>query len=169
MIILGIDPGYAIVGFGVIEYKANKFKVLDYGAITTSKDDDLNERLLQIYNHLCSILDTYKPDALSIEKLFFNTNATTAIGVAEARGVCLLASKQRGLDIAEYTPLQVKQAVTGYGKAIKQQVQEMTRMLLNLQKVPKPDDTADALAVAICHAHSAGSLTEKLKNLRWTE
>jgi crossover junction endodeoxyribonuclease RuvC len=166
MIILGIDPGYAIVGFGVIEYKANKFKVLDYGAITTSKDDDLNERLLQIYNHLCSILDTYKPDALSIEKLFFNTNATTAIGVAEARGVCLLASKQRGLDIAEYTPLQVKQAVTGYGKAIKQQVQEMTRMLLNLQKVPKPDDTADALAVAICHAHSAGSLTEKLKNLR---
>ena len=166
MIILGIDPGYAIVGFGVIEYKANKFKVLDYGAITTSKDDDLNERLLQIYNHLCSILDTYKPDALSIEKLFFNTNATTAIGVAEARGVCLLASKQRGLDIAEYTPLQVKQAVTGYGKAIKQQVQEMTRMLLNLQKVPKPDDTADALAVAICHAHSAGSLTEKLKKLR---
>lgn len=166
MIILGIDPGYAIVGFGVIEYKANKFRVLDYGAITTSKDDDLNDRLLQIYNHLCTILDTYKPDALSIEKLFFNTNATTAIGVAEARGVCLLACKQRGLDIAEYTPLQVKQAVTGYGKAIKQQVQEMTRMLLNLQKVPKPDDTADALAVAICHAHSAGSLTEKLRNLR---
>ena len=166
MIIIGIDPGYAIVGFGVIEYKANKFRVLDYGAITTSKDDDLNDRLLQIYNQLCVIMDSYKPDALSIEKLFFNTNATTAIGVAEARGVCLLAAKQRGLDIAEYTPLQVKQAVTGYGKAVKQQVQEMTRMLLNLQKVPKPDDTADALAVAICHAHSAGSLTEKLRNLR---
>ena len=111
-------------------------------------------------------MDSYKPDSLSIEKLFFNTNATTAIGVAEARGVCLLAAKQRGLDIAEYTPLQVKQAVTGYGKAVKQQVQEMTRMLLNLQKVPKPDDTADALAVAICHAHSAGSLIEKLRNLR---
>ncbi len=166
MIIFGLDPGYAIVGYGVIEYKANKFRVLDYGAITTSKDDDLNDRLLQIYNQLCGVMDTYKPDALSIEKLFFNTNATTAIGVAEARGVCLLAAKQRGLDIAEYTPLQVKQAVTGYGKAVKQQVQEMTRMLLNLQKVPKPDDTADALAVAICHAHSAGSLTEKLKNLR---
>lgn len=166
MIIIGIDPGYAIVGFGVIEYKANKFRVLDYGAITTSKDDDLNDRLLQIYNQLCVVMDSYKPDALSIEKLFFNTNATTAIGVAEARGVCLLAAKQRGLDIAEYTPLQVKQAVTGYGKAVKQQVQEMTRMLLNLQKVPKPDDTADALAVAICHAHSAGSLTEKLRNLR---
>ncbi len=166
MIIIGIDPGYAIVGFGVIEYKANKFRVLDYGAITTSKDDDLNDRLLQIYNQLCVIMDSYKPDALSIEKLFFNTNATTAIGVAEARGVCLLAAKQRGLDIAEYTPLQVKQAVTGYGKAVKQQVQEMTRMLLNLQKVPKPDDTADALAVAICHAHSASSLTGKLRNLR---
>ncbi|MBQ4155481.1 MAG: crossover junction endodeoxyribonuclease RuvC [Clostridia bacterium] len=166
MIIIGIDPGYAIVGYGVIEYKANKFRVLDYGAITTSKDDDLNDRLLQIYNHLCNILDAYNPDALSIEKLFFNTNATTAIGVAQARGVCLLAAKQRGLDIAEYTPLQVKQAVTGYGKAVKQQVQEMTRMLLGLQKVPKPDDTADALAMAICHAHSAGSLTEKLRNLR---
>ena len=165
MIIIGIDPGYAIVGFGVIEYKANKFRVLDYGAITTSKDDDLNDRLLQIYNQLCVIMDSYKPDSLSIEKLFFNTNATTAIGVAEARGVCLLAAKQRGLDIAEYTPLQVKQAVTGYGKAVKQQVQEMTRMLLNLQKVPKPDDTADALAMAICHAHSAGSLIEKLRNL----
>lgn len=166
MIIFGLDPGYAIVGYGIIEYKANKFRVLDYGAITTSKEDNLNDRLLQIYDQLCSLMDIYKPDALSIEKLFFNTNATTAIGVAEARGVCLLAAKQRDLDIAEYTPLQVKQAVTGYGKAIKQQVQEMTRMLLNLQKVPKPDDTADALAVAICHAHSAGSLTEKLRNLR---
>ncbi len=165
MIILGLDPGYAIVGYGVIEYKANKFIVIDYGAITTSKDDELNDRLLQIYNQLCSIIDKYHPEAMSIEKLFFNTNATTAIGVAEARGVCILAAKQRGMDIAEYTPLQVKQAVTGYGKAIKQQVQEMTKMLLNLRAVPKPDDTADALAMAICHAHSAGSLAEKLKKL----
>lgn len=165
MIILGLDPGYAIVGYGVIEYKANKFTVIDYGAITTSKDDELNDRLLQIYNQLCSIIDKYHPEAMSIEKLFFNTNATTAIGVAEARGVCILAAKQRGMDIAEYTPLQVKQAVTGYGKAIKQQVQEMTKMLLNLRAVPKPDDTADALAMAICHAHSAGSLAEKLKKL----
>ena len=166
MIILGLDPGYAIVGYGVIEYKANKFNVIDYGAITTSKDNELNDRLLQIYNELCVILDKYRPEALSIEQLFFNTNATTAIGVAEARGICILAAKQRGMDIAEYTPLQVKQAVTGYGKAIKQQVQEMTRMLLNLLSVPKPDDTADALAVAICHAHSAGSLAERLKNLK---
>lgn len=165
MIILGLDPGYAIVGYGVIEYKANKFTVIDYGAITTSKDDELNDRLLQIYNQLCSIIDKYHPEAMSIEKLFFNTNATTAIGVAEARGVCILAAKQRGMDIAEYTPLQVKQAVTGYGKAIKQQVQEMTKMLLNLRAVPKPDDTADALAMAICHAHSAVSLAEKLKKL----
>ena len=166
MIILGLDPGYAIVGYGVIEYKANKFNVIDYGAITTSKDNELNDRLLQIYNELCVILDKYHPQALSIEQLFFNTNATTAIGVAEARGICILAAKQRGMDIAEYTPLQVKQSVTGYGKAIKQQVQEMTRMLLNLRAVPKPDDTADALAVAICHAHSAGSLAERLKNLK---
>lgn len=166
MIILGLDPGYAIVGYGVIEYKANKFNVIDYGAIITSKDNELNDRLLQIYNELCVILDKYRPEALSIEQLFFNTNATTAIGVAEARGICILAAKQRGMDIAEYTPLQVKQSVTGYGKAIKQQVQEMTRMLLNLRSVPKPDDTADALAVAICHAHSAGSLAERLKKLK---
>lgn len=165
MIIIGIDPGYAIVGVGVIEYKANRFRVIDYGAVTTSKDEDLNDRLLKIYNEISAIMDRYKPEALSIEKLFFNTNATTAIGVAEARGVCLLAAKQRGMDIAEYTPLQVKQAVTGYGKAVKQQVQEMTRMLLNLEKVPKPDDTADALAMAICHAHSAGSLSERLKTM----
>lgn len=165
MIIIGIDPGYAIVGVGVIEYKANRFRVIDYGAVTTSKDEDLNDRLLKIYNEISTIMDRYKPEALSIEKLFFNTNATTAIGVAEARGVCLLAAKQRGMDIAEYTPLQVKQAVTGYGKAVKQQVQEMTRMLLNLEKVPKPDDTADALAMAICHAHSAGSLSKRLKTM----
>lgn len=166
MIILGIDPGYAIVGYGVIEYKANRFNVINYGAITTSKDDDLNDRLLQIYNQLITIIDTYKPECLSIEKLFFNTNATTAIGVAEARGICILAAKQRNMTVSEYTPLQVKQAVTGYGKAIKQQVQEMTRMLLNLRSIPKPDDTADALALAICHAHSAGSLAEKLKNIK---
>lgn len=166
MIIFGLDPGYAIVGYGIIEYKANKFRVIDYGAITTSKDDDLNDRLLQIYNQLTVLLDTYKPDALSIEQLFFNTNSTTAIGVAQARGICVLAAKQHNMAIAEYTPLQVKQAVTGYGKAVKKQVQEMTRMLLNLREVPKPDDTADALAVAICHAHSAGSLSEKLKFLK---
>ena len=166
MIIFGLDPGYAIVGYGIIEYKANKFRVIDYGAITTSKDDDLNDRLLQIYNQLTVLIDTYKPDALSIEQLFFNTNSTTAIGVAQARGICVLAAKQHNMSIAEYTPLQVKQAVTGYGKAVKKQVQEMTRMLLNLREVPKPDDTADALAVAICHAHSAGSLSEKLKFLK---
>ncbi len=167
MIILGIDPGYAIVGVGVIEYKANKFKVIDYGAITTSKDDDFNDRLLQIHTRLSKIIAAYKPQALAIEKLYFNTNATTAIGVAQARGVCVLAAKQANMDIAEYTPLQVKQAVTGYGKATKKQMQEMTKMLLNLETVPKPDDTADALAMAICHAHSAGSLSEKLKNMKF--
>ena len=167
MIILGIDPGYAIVGVGVIEYKANKFKVIDYGAITTSKDDDFNDRLLQIHTRLSKIIAAYKPQALAIEKLYFNTNATTAIGVAQARGVCVLAAKQANMDIAEYTPLQVKQAVTGYGKATKKQMQEMTKMLLNLETVPKPDDTADALTMAICHAHSAGSLSEKLKNMKF--
>ncbi len=167
MIILGIDPGYAIVGVGVIEYKANKFKVIDYGAITTSKDDDFNDRLLQIHSRLTKIIAAYKPQAMAIEKLYFNTNATTAIGVAEARGVCILAAKQANMNIAEYTPLQVKQAVTGYGKADKKQVQEMTKMLLNLESVPKPDDTADALAMAICHAHSAGSLAEKLNNMKF--
>lgn len=157
MIILGIDPGYAIVGWGVIEYLNNHFKVLDFGAVTTEAHTDFTDRLLHIYQELSCLIEKYRPDAMAIEKLFFNTNAKTAIDVAQARGVILLAARERNVEIFEYTPLQVKQSVVGYGRAEKKQVQEMTKLLLNLPKVPKPDDTADALAMAICHAHSSGS------------
>ncbi len=163
MRILGIDPGYAIVGYGIVDYSSNHFKVIDYGAVTTQAHTPFDLRLQTIYNGLSCLIEKYKPDAMSIEKLFFNTNTTTAIDVAQARGVIVLAAAQGGLDIAEYTPLQVKQSVVGYGRAEKKQVQEMTRLMLNLQAVPKPDDTADALALAICHAHSAGSLMGQMK------
>lgn len=158
MVILGIDPGYAIVGWGVLEYKANKFRVIDYGAVTTEAKTPFPLRLCDIYNGLCDIIKKYQPEVLSMEKLFYNNNAKTVIDVAQARGVITLAAQQNGLKIAEYTPLQVKQSVTGYGRAVKKQVQEMTRIILNLEKIPKPDDTADALAMAICHAHCSGSL-----------
>lgn len=157
MRILGIDPGYAIVGVGVVDYNGNRFNVVNYDAITTSAGTDFNLRLQIIYDKICQIIDAYKPEYMSIEKLFFNTNSTTAISVAQARGVILLAAKQKAVKIYEYTPLQVKQAVTGYGKAEKKQVMELTKMLLGLKEIPKPDDTADALAIAICHAHSASS------------
>lgn len=158
MIILGIDPGYAIVGFGILRYENNRFTVLDFGAITTPAGMDFTERLKSIYEDLSYLFQKYKPDALAIEKLFFNTNKKTAVDVAQARGVILLAAKMHGADCFEYTPLQVKQSVVGYGRAEKKQVQEMTKQLLGLSAVPKPDDTADALAMAICHAHSSGSL-----------
>uniref|UniRef100_UPI004026C2BF crossover junction endodeoxyribonuclease RuvC n=1 Tax=Eubacterium sp. TaxID=142586 RepID=UPI004026C2BF len=158
MVILGIDPGYAIVGWGVLEYKANKFRVIDYGAVTTEAKTPFPLRLCDIYNGLCDIIKKYQPEVLSMEKLFYNNNAKTVIDVAQARGVITLAAQQNGIKIAEYTPLQVKQSVTGYGRAVKKQVQEMTRIILNLEKIPKPDDTADALAMAICHAHCSGSL-----------
>ena len=157
MIVLGIDPGYAIVGWGVINYNGNTYKPLAFGAITTEAHTNFNERLEIIYNDTLEVLKKYKPDALSIEKLFFTTNVTTAILVAQARGVTLLAAQKLKIPIFEYTPLQVKTAVTGYGKAKKPQVMEMTRRLLKLDEVPKPDDTADALAIAICHAQAAGS------------
>ncbi len=163
MRILGIDPGYAIVGYGIVDYEANRFRVVDYGAVTTQAHTPFDLRLQTIYNGLSCLIEKYSPDAMSIEKLFFNTNTTTAIDVAQARGVIVLAAAQGGLDIAEYTPLQVKQSVVGYGRAEKKQVQEMTRLMLNLKAVPKPDDTADALALAICHAHSAGSLLGRMK------
>ena len=155
MIIFGIDPGIAIVGYGVIEYKGNKFKVIDYGAITTEKTYTFPERLKMVYDELCMLLDKYNPDSVAIEELFFNKNAKTAIDIGQARGVQLLAAINRGLEIYEYTPLQVKQGVVGYGRAEKKQVQEMVKIILGLDKVPKPDDVADALAVAICHAHSS--------------
>lgn len=162
MIIIGIDPGYAIVGYGIVRYEGNHFTPLKYGAITTPSDVPFVKRLDMIYNDMRMLFAEFKIDAMSIEKLFFNTNTTTAIDVAQARGVIVLSAERSGVPVFEYTPLQVKQSVTGYGRAEKKQIMEMTRMLLGLEKVPKPDDTADALALAICHAHSAGSLIGKL-------
>lgn len=154
MIILGIDPGYAIVGYGVLEYSNNKFKVIEYGAITTDSKTDMFDRFKSIYDDICEVMERTKPDFMAIEELFFNSNQKTAINVAQARGVILLAAMNRGIRIFEYTPLQVKQAVAGYGRADKKQVQQMVKLLLGLKEVPKPDDTADAVAIAICHGHS---------------
>ena len=158
MRILGIDPGYAIVGYGVVDYNRTKFSVVDYGAILTEAGIPFNERLETIYDDMMAMIQKWKPEVMAIEKLYFNTNTTTAIDVAQARGAIVLAAQKNGMTIAEYTPLQVKQSVVGYGRAEKKQVQEMTKMILNLEKIPKPDDTADALAMAICHAHTSGSL-----------
>ncbi len=162
MRILGIDPGYATIGYGVVDYDGVHFKAVGFGAITTPPDMPFSERLDAIYEDMSSIIKKYEPQDMSIEKLFFNTNATTAIAVAEARGVILLAAHRSGLKAFEYTPLQVKSSVVGYGKAEKRQVMEMVKNLLMLKAVPKPDDTADALALAICHGHSAGSGIGKL-------
>lgn len=157
MVILGIDPGYAIVGYGVIEAKNSRYRPLEHGAVTTKSTQDFNGRLEVIYNSMEAILQKWKPDAVAIEKLFFNSNQKTAIQVAEARGVILLAAQKAGVSISEYTPLQVKQAVTGYGQAQKPQVMEMTKRLLCLTQMPKLDDTCDALAMAICHGQAASS------------
>ena len=154
MRILGIDPGYAIVGYGVLEYEKNKFYPLEFGAVTTEAHTDFQHRLMEVYEGVDDVIKRTKPDALAIEKLFFTTNQKTVIQVAQARGVILLAAAQNGIPVYEYTPLQIKQSVTGYGKAIKTQVQDMTKRILRLEKVPKPDDTADRLAVAICHGYS---------------
>ena len=162
MKILGIDPGYAIVGFGIVEYKGNKFTPIEYGAITTDNEMPFPERLKYIYDRTTDIINMHKPEFLSIEELFFNTNVKTAIAVGHARGVLLLAAQNLRVPIYEYTPLQIKQAVTGYGRADKNQVQQMVKTLLSLHKVPKPDDTADALAVAVCHAHSYNPNTSNL-------
>lgn len=157
MVILGIDPGYAIVGCGVIDYTANRFKTIDYRAVTTDAGTPFTLRLKQIYDGVTALIQIYRPDAVAVEELFFTTNQKTAIAVGEARGVILLAAVNCGVPVFEYTPLQVKLGVVGYGKAVKKQVQEMTRVLLALECVPKPDDVADALAIAICHAHTSGS------------
>ena len=157
MRVLGIDPGYAIVGWGVVEYIGNRFAPIGYGAVITEKDTPFEQRLVEIYEGVLDICKRYQPEALSIEKLYYQHNQTTVIGVAEARGVILLAAAQCGVPIYEYTPMQVKQAITGYGKAVKKQVQEMTRVLLHLPAVPKPDDTADALAMAITFCHTNGN------------
>ena len=152
MIILGIDPGIAIVGYGIIECFGNSHKPIEYGCITTDSNLDFPDRLKIIYDEMSNIIDTYKPEDMAIEELFFNKNVKTAIKVGHARGVEILAAVNKGLDIYEYTPLQIKQGIVGYGRAEKHQVQEMVKMFLNLKEIPKPDDAADALAVALCHA-----------------
>ncbi len=162
MRILGIDPGYAIVGYGVLDYDHNKFSVVSYGAITTEAGTPFHLRLNEIYDDMCGLLDMFKPDCMSIERLYFTNNKTTGIDVAQARGVIVLAAAQHEIAIYEYTPLQVKQAVVGYGRAEKHQVQEMVKNILRLEACPKPDDTADAIALAICHGHSSGSSLLKL-------
>lgn len=166
MIILGIDPGLAIVGYGVVEYRNSRFKVLDFGAITTPAGTKVEDRLSLIYCSLNEIIERYHPDEMAVEELFFNTNITTGIKVAEARGVILLSAREKGLNIFEYTPLQVKQAVVGYGRAEKKQVIMMVRSILNIGTELKLDDTADALAIAICHAHTGGSALKGFYNLK---
>ncbi|MBE5746041.1 MAG: crossover junction endodeoxyribonuclease RuvC [Clostridiales bacterium] len=154
MIILGIDPGYAIVGYGVIEKIGNTTTCLDYGVITTHKDDTFPDRLVQIDDALDYLIEKYKPDCLAIEELFFQNNQKTAINVAEARGVIVVKAKKKIGKLFEYTPLQIKQALTGQGRAEKAQVQYMVKAILNLKEIPKPDDAADALAVAVCHSQT---------------
>ena len=154
MVILGIDPGFAITGYGVLRYEGNKFKIIDYGAITSPSKMEFSSRLKKIHDELNIIIDKYKPDAMSIEELFFNKNIKTALNVAHGRGVALLSAACSNIQIFEYTPLQVKQAVTGYGRADKSQMEQMVKAILNLESIPKPDDVSDALAVAICHGHS---------------
>ncbi len=167
MIIFGVDPGYAIVGWGAIRYERGRYAPMCFGAITTDAGTPFNERLEQIYRDTVLLLQKVHPDALAIEKVYFTSNKTTAVQVCEARGVILLAAQQQGIPVFEYTPLQVKCAVTGYGKAEKPQVMEMTRRLLGLKEVPRPDDTADALAIAICHAQSGASVAkQRLAELR---
>ena len=154
MRIIGIDPGYAIVGVGVVDYVKNKFYPVKFGAVDTPAGTPFEERLRIIYDTIKEVIAETKPECMSIERLYFNSNQKTAIDVAEARGVILLAAIQAGIPIFEYTPLQIKQSLVGYGRAEKIQVQTMVSSLLNIDFIPKPDDAADALAVAICHAHS---------------
>ncbi len=169
MVVFGIDPGYAIVGWGAILFQSNAYKALGYGSVETRAHTDFNQRLELIFDELTQIMSRCRPDALAIERLYFQNNQKTAIKVAQARGVTLLAAQKLKIPVFEYTPLQVKTAVTGWGKAKKPQVMEMTRRLLNLPEVPKPDDTADALAIAICHAQAAGSdLRRALNNNTFT-
>ena len=157
MIILGIDPGLATTGYGVIKKEGNSFTLIDYDTIITSADETDVDRLSKLYDELISLIDKFQPQHIAVEELFFNKNVKTAIRVGQARGVILLAGAQQGILVSEYTPLQVKQAVVGYGRASKNQVQQMVKALLNLEDIPKPDDAADALAISICHGHSYAS------------
>ncbi|MGM9642372.1 MAG: crossover junction endodeoxyribonuclease RuvC [Eubacteriales bacterium] len=164
MRILGIDPGLATIGWGVIETNGSKHRAVQFDHIQTPTHLPVEKRLDQIYKELSAIIERYSPEAVAVEELFFNTNITTGIRVAEARGVILLCCEQHGVPVSEYTPLQVKQSVVGYGRADKKQVISMVTLMLSLPKPPKPDDTADALAIAICHAHCGGSRIAKYYN-----
>lgn len=161
MRILGIDPGIATVGFAILDFEKNQYKLLQCGVISTPAHTSLSSRLSQIYSDMGQLIDIYRPEAVSVEELFFNTNITTGIAVAHGRGVILLACENAGIKIYEYTPLQVKQSVVGYGRAEKKQVMDMVKRICNLKSVPKPDDAADAVALAICHARSSTSLLYK--------
>ena len=154
MIILGIDPGLAITGFGIIEHEGNHFRAIQYGVIRTPSQTPLPDRLVKIREGIQTLIDQYQPDSVAIEELFFNTNAKSAFLVGQARGVAVVTAAAAGLPIYEYTPLQVKQGVAGYGRADKTQIQQMVKTLLNLKEIPRPDDAADALAIAMCHAHT---------------
>ena len=158
MVILGIDPGVATIGFGIIRAERGKNTLIQYGVITTPPGIPLSERLVQIYNDMEQLIETFKPDEMAVEELFFSKNITTGIAVAHGRGVILLAAEKLGIPVFEYTPMQVKQSVVGYGKAEKKQVMLMTQRLLNMKDIPRPDDAADALAIAICHSRAATSL-----------
>ncbi len=164
MRILGIDPGIATIGFSVLDFTNGEYRLVNCGVITTPAHTRLSSRLEQIFDDLCQIIDAFHPECAAIEELFFNTNITTGISVAHGRGVILLACRKLGLKVYEYTPLQVKQAVTGNGRAEKKQVMEMVKRICKLQAVPRPDDAADAVALAICHARSASSLLFKGDN-----
>ncbi len=155
MILLGVDPGIATIGYGVISSESGRFNAIEYGAIITKPHQLLENRLMQIYDGIFEIIVRHRPDCMAIEEIFFNKNVKTAVDVSQARGVILLAARKQDVDIYEYTPLQIKSSVVGYGRAEKQQIMYMTKLLLKLESEPKPDDTADALAVAICHANYA--------------
>ncbi len=164
MRILGIDPGIATIGFAILDFNSGKFNLVKCGVITTPACTNLSSRLERIFDDLSSLIEMFSPDCASVEELFFNTNITTGISVAHGRGVILLACQKHGLKIYEYTPLQVKQAVVGYGRAEKHQVMEMVKRLCSLKAAPKPDDAADAVALALCHARSSSSLLYKGEN-----
>jgi len=166
MKILGIDPGYGITGFGLIEAQRGQYRLLNCGAITTPPNTDFSWRLEVIYNDMTQLLLVSQPEAVAIEELFFGQNVTTGIGVAQSRGVILLAIQQAHVPVFQYKPMQVKQAVVGYGNATKHQVQDMTKRLLNLPALPKPDDAADAVAIALCHARSSTSLLARAQQGR---
>lgn len=164
MRVLGIDPGFAIVGFGVLDADRGKQRLISHGVISTPAGLPFPTRLIDIERDLTEILDQFKPDCVAVEELFFNTNVKTALNVAQARGVILLTIEKHGIPIYEYTPLQVKQSVAGYGRADKNQVMQMTKRLLGLSSIPRPDDAADAIAIALCHARSATSLLKSINN-----